>query len=76
MVLLGNKSDLGKLRVVESSQAEELAKQYNIKYFEVSAKENKNIKEAFNYVGEEFIKQHYENDLTMSNIENLHNGYL
>ena len=51
-MLLGNKSDLNKLRVVENSQAEEIAKQYNVKYYEVSAKENRNIKEAFNYVGE------------------------
>lgn len=30
----------------------------------------------FNHVGEEFIKQHYHHELSMTNIEKLHNGYL
>ena len=51
MILLGNKEDLGDYRTVQKSKAEEKAAQYNIKYFEVSAKYNTNIKEAFNFAG-------------------------
>lgn len=46
LILCGNKLDLDK-RVVEKSDAEKLAEDENMKYFEVSAKTNENILEMF-----------------------------
>ena len=45
VILVGNKSDL--TRAVTREEAEELADQYKIKYFETSAKENSNVEQAF-----------------------------
>ena len=45
VILVGNKSDL--VRAVTREEAEELADQYKIKYFETSAKENSNVEQAF-----------------------------
>jgi len=49
-VLVGNKSDLNEERKVEKEQAESLAKEHNLKYFEISAKENNGIEEVMNYM--------------------------
>lgn len=48
VVLIGNKCDLE--RFVSEDEAEELASQYKIRYFETSAKDNTNVSEAFNYL--------------------------
>ncbi|KAJ6252541.1 ras and ef-hand domain-containing protein [Anaeramoeba flamelloides] len=47
-VLLGNKVDLEDERVVTKEQGENLAKQNNCPYFEVSAKSGVNVDTAFN----------------------------
>ena len=47
MVLAGNKCDLEDKRRVFAQEAQELATAHNLKYFEVSAKENRNINEVF-----------------------------
>lgn len=48
MVLLGNKVDLGEnSRKISKSEGEKFAKENKMKFFEVSAKENTNIKEFF-----------------------------
>ena len=51
VILIGNKCDLE--RAVERDEAEELAAQYKIKYFETSAKDNTNVEEAFKYLATE-----------------------
>ena len=45
--LVGCKCDLKHIRYVSIEEAEELAKFYNIKYMETSAKENINVDEVF-----------------------------
>lgn len=47
-ILVGNKSDLD--RKVTTEEAVQYAKQYGMKYFETSAKEDTNINEAFEYI--------------------------
>ena len=46
MILLGNACE-DKRRVVTKDEAENIAKKYNLSYFEVSDKENINIKTGF-----------------------------
>ena len=47
-VLVGNKSDSPDKKI-DTSKGQELAKQYGMEFFETSAKNNLNIKEAFYY---------------------------
>ena len=46
-ILFGNKNDLKEHRQVKVSEGKTLAKKYNIKFFETSAKDGINIKEGF-----------------------------
>jgi GTPase SAR1 family protein len=48
IVLIGNKNDLVDKKVVQSSQGEELAREYKIQFFETSAKTDQNVQQAFN----------------------------
>ncbi len=58
MILLGNKIDAESKRVIQKEEAEELASQYGIKYFETSALSNYNLDEGFSCMIEEiFIKK-------------------
>jgi Ras-related protein Rab-8A len=55
-ILIGNKCDLNEKRSIEKFRGEELAKEYNIQFFETSAKSNQNIEEAFFYIAREIKK--------------------
>ena len=48
VILVGNKCDLEEKRQVSKEEGEQLAQELNLPFFECSAKENKNINEAFN----------------------------
>lgn len=45
-VLVGNKSDMKESRVIPTNEGENLAKQYNIPFFETSAKTGSNVEEV------------------------------
>jgi GTPase SAR1 family protein len=47
MILIGNKCDLQRQRVVTNEMIEELKNQLHIPYMEVSAKSRYNVDEAF-----------------------------
>ena len=47
LVLVGNKNDLKEQRKIEKEQGEELAKEYDMKFFEASALTGDNIEEIF-----------------------------
>jgi len=53
-LLIGNKSDVSEEeRVVEFSEGKQIAQSYGIPFFETSAKENKNVAEAFQAIAKD-----------------------
>ena len=46
-IIFGNKNDLKEVRKVSIKEGEEMAKKYNCKFFETSAKEGNNLEEGF-----------------------------
>lgn len=59
-ILVGTKSDLEAKRVVKASVAEEFARQHGMQYFETSAKANKGIDEAFQYLVNQLVSPRLE----------------
>ena len=52
-LLVGNKSDLREPRAVKYDEGEKLAQEYDMCFFETSAKENESIDEAFQCIAKE-----------------------
>ena len=46
-ILVGNKSDMTEARQVSTDEGKELAEHYNVRFLETSAKDCKNVEEAF-----------------------------
>lgn len=46
-ILVGNKSDMEDSRQVSTDEGKELAEHYNVRFLETSAKDCKNVEEAF-----------------------------
>ena len=46
-ILIGNKCDMQDQRVVSFEEGENLAKEYNIHFFETSAKQDMNVEKSF-----------------------------
>ena len=57
MILVGNKCDLKDERRIFESEAKQLAKQNNMSYYDVSAKENINIDAVFEELMEQVAKR-------------------
>lgn len=55
-VIIGNKIDLNDNRKIEKDELEELSKKYNMSCIETSAKNGTNIKEAFDLLINELLK--------------------
>ncbi len=53
IILVGNKIDAVNRRVIPKEESEKVAKEYGLKYFETSAKENINVQETFSYLTKE-----------------------
>ena len=60
-VLVGNKCDKPD-RVVTEEEGKKLAEEYNIGFFETSAKTNKNVHNVFNYLVKEMIMEKDEEE--------------
>eukprot|EP00761_Pharyngomonas_kirbyi_P012284 gb/GECH01012311.1/.p1 GENE.gb/GECH01012311.1/~~gb/GECH01012311.1/.p1 ORF type:complete len:217 (+),score=46.29 gb/GECH01012311.1/:1-651(+) len=56
-ILLGNKCDLVEKKVITKEQGEQLAQEYDIKFFETSAKNNINVEEAFLTIAQDIKKR-------------------
>ncbi|EAS04027.1 Rab-family small GTPase (macronuclear) [Tetrahymena thermophila SB210] len=71
IVLVGNKTDLSNLRIVSRQEAEDFAKQRNIKYIEVSALTGNNIDEAVGIVVEDTMRLIRSNSYNVSTNKNI-----
>jgi small GTP-binding protein len=60
ITLIGNKSDLDNKRIINFEDAEKIAKDFNMDYYETSAKMNINIKEAFKNLMEKMLNKYNE----------------
>ena len=56
-VLVGNKIDLTDLRVITKEEAEEMAKSYEVKFYETSAKTNEGIGELMEGIVSEVVNE-------------------
>ena len=55
--LVANKIDMAEGRVVTREEGQKMANQYNVKYYETSAKDNTNIKELIEDMGKEIMEK-------------------
>ena len=62
-LLLGNKCDLKHKKTVSDEQVQEFCKEKNIEWFEISAKEDINLREAFNKIVELIFKGKTDDDI-------------
>ena len=58
-LLLGNKCDLTDERVISKEQAQALAEENNMIYFETSAREGKGVQEAFEHMIDSVYKKKF-----------------
>jgi Ras-related protein Rab-8A len=63
IVLVGNKIDEEELRKISSDEGQKLAVEYDLKFFEASAKKNIRVTEVFNYITEEINIQNMKKEV-------------
>ena len=56
-LLIGSKCDMYQQRAVKREEGEKLAQEYDMSFYETSAKENENIDEAFECIAEEIMER-------------------
>ena len=74
IMLIGNKSDLKDSREVSKDEAESKAEQYNIPFFETSAKNGDNIINSFSHLVEEIYKANISARLDEIKVEDNNDG--
>ena len=61
IVLAGNKSDLVAQRAIQQEQGQELADQFNLPFFEMSALSGESVNEAFNHIIKKIVEHKCDN---------------
>ena len=75
-ILIGNKCDLRHKKKVSEEEVSEYCSENNIEWFEVSAKENINLKEAFNKIVELILKDKTDEEIKELYSSRLNNSSL
>lgn len=57
LVICGNKTDMGKDRIVSKEEGHQFARTAGAVYMEVSAKDSRNVDGVFHHIGREMIKE-------------------
>ena len=68
--LVANKTDLEEQRKIKKEEGESIAKKYGVNFFEVSAKDNKNIDELFLDIAKSLLVKN-DNGLNEENVSNI-----
>ena len=63
-ILIGNKNDLEKDRKVTYEQGKEFADQYGMKFIETSARDSKNVHEAFHTMTQDIVAQTHNKQIS------------
>jgi small GTP-binding protein len=63
IALVGNKIDEDDLRKISFDEGQKLAAEYDLKFFESSAKKNLRVSEVFNYITEEINNQNIKKEI-------------
>ena len=78
IILIGNKCDLEEERVISKKEGENLAKQYNMKFYETSCKNGDNVENCFLDLAKQIIgkKKERKSNSSQENIKklNISNG--
>ena len=74
IILVGNKCDLEEYRQVQSSDAQRLAEEWRVKYFETSAKNKTNINRIFEELVY-LIEANNQNNIQNTSNQNEHSHY-
>lgn len=69
-VLVGNKLDLEVDRVVNKSEAQKIAQEHGMEYFEASAKDNINIQEVMHHIMDKVYDNLYSSGSVGEEIDN------
>jgi len=73
-ILVGNKIDLSNSRKVSYQEADELAKKYNMNYFETSALNSRNIFNMFYNLTQNILEKVITNKICLSNNTSIKKG--
>jgi len=63
IALVGNKIDEEDIRKISNDEGQKLADEYDLKFFESSAKKNLRVSEVFNYITEEINNQNIKKEI-------------
>ena len=74
-ILVGNKIDLDDKRKITYKEANEFAQMYNIKYIEVSAKNNININNIFEFLSKDLMNE-MEKHIKITNTQIINTNYI
>ena len=66
VVIAGNKCDLEEYRQVSQQEGEQYCAKFNVPFFEVSAKERRNVDESFHAVVREVLKKDKTKDTSLT----------